>query len=436
MLRKWSVLAFGLVVSVVLSSGVAAEDKTVPPQQVAISLLVLEIEKADLPVFKLLLDVANSTAIQKPSDERFIHRLETASVNRIVNGLVKLKQMKVLAATDLIVASGRTGTFLSGGEFPVPTGSAQGSATSMRAFGTSLLVTPKIEGQAIKVGLTCEFSELLPEQAVNGIPGLRVRMATFDTLLNSNQTVVVGGEFATNPLPKKPEPTSLLNRIPQVSKLFAGNQPANNSRLIVCVSTKPVEPSQLLKQPRRFKQEVTQAPNLLDSFDPSTIGEATITALPLQTPDATNRIVKIPAGAPRRFVTPAGFVPSLEVRRAPASVPFDARAAGGYEPIPSPSRPRDLADQLDPQNVISPPSLLSQPENAQPTSIESRLKNMRSALVHLQAAGLDQQAADVKREIQALVRAHTTTTLKQKIEELRQLQSEILLLRQAIGEAE
>jgi hypothetical protein len=386
MIRNFFTLALSVSVLLINASLLTANDPTSKTQKkatVAVSLQIIEIDKADLEVFKVMLDLTDGTKIKTPSTASFAHSLDQKSLDKINKGLVQLEKAKVLAAPDLIIADGTFGTFLSGGEFPVPTmfGVGQKQTMSFKSFGTSLSIKPSIASESIDLNLTCEFTELLPDQAVNGIPGFRTRVTSLAAGLKPEQVLVISGEFATNPLPEK-KPNGLIDRIPNVQQLFRQKAEPNNSRLIVCVSAKKVE-HPTIRKAGAVKQNLQVTKTI-----PATVRD---------TPRLLPSIVHLDAINPgKQYVTPPGFVPRLEI----------------------------LSELPQPFNAIELPKTVS----------TSRLQSMRNALVHLKAAGLEEQAKVVKSEIQKLARADAERSLKQKTEQLKQLQSEISILRQAVGD--
>ena len=71
-----------------------------------------------------------------------------SSFNLALKALVTNGSAKILAEPNLVALSGHSATFLSGGEFPVPTvvgiGGAQAATTSFKGFGTSLSFLPTV----------------------------------------------------------------------------------------------------------------------------------------------------------------------------------------------------------------------------------------------------------------------------------------------------
>ena len=125
----------------------------------------------------------------------------------LINWLAANGTGKILAEPTLTTISGQTATFLSGGEFAVPSitnfggggaaggfGGGFGGQTTFRGFGTSLIVTPTIvDKDLIRMRIIPEYSQIDGAQAVGGIPGLSARRVSTSVELREGQTVAIGG---------------------------------------------------------------------------------------------------------------------------------------------------------------------------------------------------------------------------------------------------
>ncbi|NQV24833.1 MAG: pilus assembly protein N-terminal domain-containing protein [Rhodopirellula sp.] len=142
---------------------------------------------------------------------------ENGEVNLMINWLAGNRTAKILASPTLTVLSGYQASFLSGGEFPVPTivgvGGAQGTSTSFRGFGTSLLVRPQVvDKDYIQMNITPEYSQISATGSSGGVPGLNSRRVTTTVRLREGQTIVLAGLFGMTM-------TSEVNRIPFLGEL-------------------------------------------------------------------------------------------------------------------------------------------------------------------------------------------------------------------------
>lgn len=121
-----------------------------------------------------------------------------SSFNLAIKALVRNGSAKILAEPNLVAISGRTATFLSGGEFAVPTvvgvGGAQAATTSFKGFGTSLTFLPTVlDKDRIRLEVTPTFSTLNKENAVGGIFGLDTRSVSTMVDLREGQVFAIAG---------------------------------------------------------------------------------------------------------------------------------------------------------------------------------------------------------------------------------------------------
>lgn len=118
--------------------------------------------------------------------------------NLTLNVLASRGYAKILAEPNLVVLSGQSASFLSGGEFAVPTvvgvGGAQAATTQFQAFGTQLQFTPQvIDHDRIRLQVTPTFSTINSVNAVQGIPGLDTRTASTTVELREGQVFAIAG---------------------------------------------------------------------------------------------------------------------------------------------------------------------------------------------------------------------------------------------------
>ncbi len=105
---------------------------------------------------------------------------------------------KILAEPTLVTISGRPATFLSGGEFAVPTavgiGGIGAATTSFRGFGTMLTFTPTVlDKDRIRMHVMPSFSTINDDLEVDGIPGLNSRAVATTVDLREGQWLAIAG---------------------------------------------------------------------------------------------------------------------------------------------------------------------------------------------------------------------------------------------------
>lgn len=120
------------------------------------------------------------------------------SFNLMLSALESNGSAKILAEPNLVVLSGKTANFLSGGEFAVPTivgvGGAQAATTTFKSFGTQVTFTPTVlDKDRIRLQVIPTFSTVNPNIAVNGILGLDTRTVSTTVDLREGQVLAIAG---------------------------------------------------------------------------------------------------------------------------------------------------------------------------------------------------------------------------------------------------
>ncbi|MDA0281718.1 MAG: pilus assembly protein N-terminal domain-containing protein [Planctomycetota bacterium] len=105
---------------------------------------------------------------------------------------------KILAEPNLVVLSGQTANFISGGQFAVPTvvgvGGAQAASTSFKGFGTQLSFSPLVlDHDRIRLSVSPTFSTLNRNNAVNGVFGLDTRSVNTTVEMREGQVLALAG---------------------------------------------------------------------------------------------------------------------------------------------------------------------------------------------------------------------------------------------------
>ena len=120
-------------------------------------------------------------------------------LNNLIDALAADGLVTILAEPNLTALSGETASFLSGGEFPVPTDVTDGeTSVEFKEFGVSLAFTPTIlSDNRISMRVRPEVSELSDIGAIsfNGIeiPGISTRRAETTVELASGQSFAIAG---------------------------------------------------------------------------------------------------------------------------------------------------------------------------------------------------------------------------------------------------
>ncbi len=176
------------------------------------------------------------------------------SVQATLRAMESAGVVRTLAEPNLTAISGKSATFISGGEFPIPTGvtcqttSSGGlgqcvQTVSFKKFGISLNFTPVVltEGR-ISLRVMTEVSEISTENALQGgsggttIPSIKTRRAETTLEIPSGGAMAMAGliqeqtKQAINGLPG-------LSQVPVLGTLFRSRDYVNNqSELMVLVT--------------------------------------------------------------------------------------------------------------------------------------------------------------------------------------------------------
>jgi pilus assembly protein CpaC len=178
----------------------------------------------------------------------------TPSVQATLRAMESAGVVRTLAEPNLTAISGESATFISGGEFPIPTGVTCQTTTSgaigqcvqtvsFKKFGISLNFTPVVlsEGR-ISLRVMTEVSEISTENALTGgqggttIPSIKTRRAETTLEIPSGGAMAMAGliqdqtKQAINGLPG-------LSQLPVLGTLFRSRDYVNNQTELMVIVT-------------------------------------------------------------------------------------------------------------------------------------------------------------------------------------------------------
>lgn len=189
-----------------------------------------------------------ATAVGAATGNTFAGTFEQGEIGVFLDWLCSNGTAKILAEPSMSVLSGRNARFLAGGEFAVPTvvgvGGAQGTTTSFRGFGTSLLATPTIiDRDNIRVGVIAEYSNITNQNTVAGIPGMNTRRIETVVEMREGQTMAMGG-LLSNRVTTQVQRIPLLGDIPYVGPLFFSSKQSTSeeNELLILITPELVRP--------------------------------------------------------------------------------------------------------------------------------------------------------------------------------------------------
>ena len=168
------------------------------------------------------------------------------------NGLTK-----VLAEPTLITLSGRSASFLAGGEFPIPVPQNSGGSTTItieyKTFGVGLNFTPTVLSNGkISMAVNPEVSDLdfTRAVAVQGflIPSVNTRRVSTVIELGDGQSFAVAG-LLKDDIREDVKKFPVLGDIPVLGALFRSTTfQKNETELIIIVTPHLVKPLDMAKQ--------------------------------------------------------------------------------------------------------------------------------------------------------------------------------------------
>jgi pilus assembly protein CpaC len=283
---------------------------------------------------------------------------EKREICAMMNGLMANGTAKILSEPVLTVVSGHAASFLSGGEFAVPTivgvegvGAQQ---TTFHGYGTSLVVTPVVlDRDLIRMTIAPEFSQLNAGTTVNGIPGVDTRRAQTTVQLREGQTIVLAGLISHHTTTETSH-TRFFSDLPVVGpKYFCGKRSRQDeTELLILVTPEIVRPMDADEVPPVPGHEVT-VPNDCE-FYRCGMTEGTPDPTVYQVPPyGAGHSAGVPVGY-RLYDQPPGAAlpsPTLAGPSAPG-IPV----SGGYAPAPT-SPMRTLRIVPGPSSTASPAGL-------------------------------------------------------------------------------
>ena len=193
-------------------------------------------------------------------------------INSVIDALAADQLITILAEPNLTAQSGETASFLAGGEFPVPSGTAGSSnaiTVEFKQFGVSLSFVPTVLGpNRLNLRIRPEVSQLTNNGAVSlplatgsvTIPALQVRRAETTVELGSGQSFAIAG-LLQRTTTQSDSGILGLGDVPVIGPLFRSDRfQRSETELVIIVTPYLVKP---VSDPSRLA-----APT--DGFQPAT----------------------------------------------------------------------------------------------------------------------------------------------------------------------
>jgi pilus assembly protein CpaC len=178
---------------------------------------------------------------------------------------------KILAEPNLVVLSGQTADFISGGQFAVPTvvgvGGAQASTTTFKGFGTQLSFSPTVlDHDRIRLNVSPSFSTLNSANSVGGIFGVDTRSVNTTVELREGQVLAIAGLLQEQQAAESSR-VPLLGETKLLRPLFETKTVSRDeTELLILVSPELVHPMEAHEAPTILPGMEVTDPDDVDFF--------------------------------------------------------------------------------------------------------------------------------------------------------------------------
>jgi pilus assembly protein CpaC len=176
---------------------------------------------------------------------------ENRDVTRMMRWLSSNGTVSYLAEPSLTVLSGHSASFLSGGEYAVPTIVQNGEKhTEFKKYGTRLDVMPTIlDRDLIRLKVAPEFSQVDDRRTVDGVPGTNIRRVETVVELREGQTIAIGGLISR-------QLQTQVGRKPGLRpKWFSRHATEADTELLIVVTpeiVRPMDPTEVPPMPNYY----------------------------------------------------------------------------------------------------------------------------------------------------------------------------------------
>ena len=176
---------------------------------------------------------------------------------------------RTLAEPSLVALSGKSASFLAGGEFPVPLPQSLGQiAVEYRKFGIQLEFTPTVIGDDIQLDLSMTVSDIDysigVKLASTTVPGLTERFSSSTVRLKDGESFVIAG-LLSDKVRSNVDKVPWLGDVPVLGVLFrSSSYRRDETELLVVVTAHRVGP--LSERPTLPGEHATTDPSDLELF--------------------------------------------------------------------------------------------------------------------------------------------------------------------------
>jgi pilus assembly protein CpaC len=180
----------------------------------------------------------------------------TSAIQSTINLAKAHGDLETLAEPELSARSGGQASFLAGGQIPIQTAGALGTANiTYKDYGIKLTMHPAADDRGnVITGIHAELSQLDQSTAVNNVPGFLTRTADTEINIKSGQTMVISG-LVNKDMQNDVASVPGLGDLPVLGPLFRSNDWRNDrTDLLIVVTPLIVDPASTVNQERIQKE--------------------------------------------------------------------------------------------------------------------------------------------------------------------------------------
>ena len=143
---------------------------------------------------------------------------------------------KLLAAPSLLTLSGKTATFLAGGEIPILVVLGEQQMVEWREYGIRLEILPLVIDNKVKVTINPEVSSLDWDNSIHfnetALPGLKTRKTSTTVTVTHGNTIVISGLIQQEEI-KHVQKVPILGDLPIIGPLFQHRISGKQTELVI-----------------------------------------------------------------------------------------------------------------------------------------------------------------------------------------------------------
>ena len=176
----------------------------------------------------------------------------TSSIQSIVNLAKNNGDIAILAEPELSARSGGIATFLAGGQVPIQTAGALGTASiTYKDYGIKLSIKPAADDKGnVIAGIKAEVSQIDSSTAINNTPGFLTRSSETEINVRSGQTMVISGLINQN-MQNSFTGVPGLAGLPIIGAIFRSKSISNDrTDMLIAVTPVVVDPAGTMNQER------------------------------------------------------------------------------------------------------------------------------------------------------------------------------------------